>query len=354
MKKKWNKRLSKVTDFSKISLFRKTFPLSIKRSCEKDYYEWKYYKNPVQMSEMCLVEDNDKIVGMTGIAPKYMKILNQRIISAELCDGFTDPNYQGQGIFSTLLRNILERSLEKGINIIYGTPNKLALPVEKKAGYEIIPYLRLKNFIKPINIKQTLELKIKNKLLISLLVPLLNLIYCNFFKMKRAKYLNNKIKIRKIVGFDIRIDNFFDNVSKNYDIILERNKKYLNWRYIENPDNYNIFLAKDNDKILGYIITKTGSFSNLKVGYIVDFLTINNKVVFYNLLFEVFREFYEKNVDLVSCWAIKNSFYAKVLLRKGFLPLKNIPVIIYKNEFGRRIIHKNFKWHFTMADSDNI
>jgi len=358
IKKNWKKRCVEFADLPRISNFRKIFQQkgvgSYRRSFGQDYYEWKYFKNPIQTGEAWIVEDKDKIVGLLGTTPKKIKILNKKIVVAELGDGLTHPDYQRKGIFSSLVKITLDKTLEKGINLIYGESNKRTLPGERKAGYEIVPYLGLKNFIKPHNIKKIISLKIKNKILTASSASLLNILLYKFSNVKKPSKLNKYININNTSYFDTKFNDFFDYVSKRYDIILERNREYLNWRYIEHPDNYDTYLARDTNNILGYLVTKIGYYAHLKVGYIADFLTVENANVFKNLLLVAIYEFHKKNVDLISCWALKKSMYAKVLKSAGFLPFNNIPVIIYKSEIGNKIINGKYKWHFTMGDTDNI
>jgi len=358
IRKNWKKRCIEFADLSRISNFRKSFQQkdvgSFRRSFGSDYYEWKYFRNPIQAGEAWIVEDKEKIIGLLGITPKKIKILNKTIVGAELGDALTHPDYQRQGIFSSLVKITLDKSLEKGINLIYGESNKRTLPGERKSGYEVVPYLGLKNFIKPLNIKKIISLKSRNKMLTASAASLMKILLYKFSNIKQTYKINKYCKVSKILSFDIKLDNFFEYASNRYDIILERNQEYLNWRYIEHPDNYDIYLARDTNKILGYLITKIGFYAHLKVGYIVDFITVEDVNVFKNLLLVAMNEFHKKNADLISCWALKKSMYAKVIKKTGFLPFKSIPVIIYKSEIGKKIINGKYKWHFTMGDTDNI
>jgi len=110
-----------------------------RRSHNKGYYIWKLNNNPFGLGKMWIIKDKCQIVGTVSFTPKRLYIngiLNQGV---ELCDGFTHPEYQKQGIFSTLLNMTSYNPIDGEIAFIYGTPNEQALPVEKKAGYRVIP-----------------------------------------------------------------------------------------------------------------------------------------------------------------------------------------------------------------------
>lgn len=105
------------------------------------------------------------------------------------------------------------------------------------------------------------------------------------------------------------------------------------------------------------MVTKIGSSGNRQLGFIVDFLTIEDDPnIFTKLLTASLEEFYRRKVNTVSTWAITGSYYNKSLLRFGFLPSLDyrIPLLCYKNDLGSRVLGKAYKWHFTMGDTDNI
>lgn len=144
-------------------------------------------------------------------------------------------------------------------------------------------------------------------------------------------------------------------MSANYDWIIERSMKYLDWRFIKNPDNYSIWLAQDNQETLGYIVLKFGIWKNLKIGYIVDFLTDEDRPeVFTKLLLHALSLFRKAQVSMVSAWAVKDSFYYNIMKPFGFHRYNKIALVCYPNEIGKHLATQQLKWHFTMADSDNI
>jgi hypothetical protein len=90
-------------------------------------------------------------------------------------------------------------------------------------------------------------------------------------------------------------------------------------------------------------------------GYIVDFLTLEDDPgIFKKLLLAALKEFHQNNVSMVDTWVVKGGFYDKIFLKFGFLPYSKKTFICYQNELGNRIASSNYKWHFTMGDSDNI
>ena len=49
---------------------------------------------------------------MASFTPKKFKVCSEIIIASEIGATFTDPNYQRQGIFSTLVNSVREDALK--------------------------------------------------------------------------------------------------------------------------------------------------------------------------------------------------------------------------------------------------
>ena len=352
-------RLFKEEDLPRISIFRKSFfPYNSSiRSYEPEYYEWKCYKNPVQQGEMWLAEEGDTIVGIKNITPKRMKVLGTVVNGVEMGDSFTHPDYQRRGIFTILSKAARESAFRKGISLIYNTPGKkTSLPgYLKNLNHAPVP-IKLRSLVKLLNPKPLLKMKLPFSPLASILSPIIEIVSRATLKIGMCGIAKSNISVYQELSFPDDIDTLWEQVSKNYDIMLVRTKDYLEWRYVMNPDSYSILIARNKDgDIVGYIVTKIGFSGDIPNGFIVDFLTIEDDPnIFKKLLAASIEEFYRKRVNTVSTHAVKGSFYDKILLRFGFLPYGKISLLCYKNELGSQVIGKDYKWHFTMGDTDGI
>lgn len=356
---RWKARSYKDEDFEKASKLRALFSdrstKTERRSFEPEYYRWKILKNPFKTGIFHVADDNEKVVGMLSIIPKRIYFDGKLLYGAELCDAFVDPAHQRQGMFIVLLNTTREESIEKNLDLIYGTPNKQALAGEKKAGYDLIPSAKVYNLIRPLNFTSVLENKFQKKMIVKLLSPIISLGYKLIYPVRFPELEKKGLVISMVPEFPEDIHALWKKTSKTYDWILERSKKYLDWRFVQNPDTYSIFLAKINKVTIGYLVTKIGIWKNLRIGYLADFL-IDEKgsEIFRDLVFHSFLSFQDANVDLIAAWACKDGIYYDVLKQLGFRQHKPIPIICYKNELGKYLINHSGKWHFTIADSDNV
>lgn len=357
MRKEYIIRKGNKEDITGISEFRKTFfGYSAIRSHEPEYYSWKCYQNPALLGEIWLAEDGDTIVGMKSMTPKKIMILGEVVVGAETGDTFTHPDYQRQGIFTKLFEVAGEIGIDRRMSFIYGAPNRNSLPgYVGKLDYSQIP-LKLHNMVKPLVPKQVLEKKLPFPALASLLSPFVQTLSWAMFKINAISAAQADIVVSEVSTFPDDIDDLWQRAIQNYDIMLVRNKEYLEWRYVTNPDTYSIFVARDKKNyILGYLVIKIGFEDDILLGYIADFLTLeHDDNIFKKLLIATLKTLYQRKISLVSTWVTKGSYYERILSRFGFIHRAEIPLICYKNELGSRVLSEAYKWHFVLGDTDNI
>lgn len=347
-------------DFQKVSQLRKSFSESKKsserRTCEPEYYRWKLQDNPVKEGMLHVADDKGKVVGMVSITPKQFFAHGQLRNGAEIGDTFTHQHYQHQGIFTNLVNSIRDSAMQQGNYFIYGTPNNNSLPgYENKCNFSIIPSVNAFNLVLPLNIGSVLRAKINSPIMVLLLGPLLKLGFKMLYSVKSPQLEERDVKFSFASSFPDDISSLCAKVSKNYDWILARSKLYLNWRFILNPDNYSIIVAENSHETLGYIVMKIGYWQKLKVGYLADFLVDEKEPeIFTALVLHSLKLFQKNNVDMLACWAVEGGVYHDILKKYGFKKHKKVPIICYKTTMTTKIINDAGKWHFTMADSDNI
>ena len=357
--RRWQARKFVDADFEKASRLRKLFSesngYSGRRSFAPEYYRWKIETNPVERGILHVADDAGNIVGMVSITPKPLYINGKLIDGAELGDGFISPVYQRQGMFYVLLNETRKEAIEKGLAFIYGTPNEQALPGERKAGYKVIPGTQLYNLVRPLNMRAVLMAKITSAMLAKILGPWLHLGFTMLYRVKSPQLEKQGVSFSFVSEFPEDVHSLWIRVAKRYDWIVERSKKYLDWRFIQNPDTYSIMLARNSRETIGYIVTKIGYWQGLKVGYLADFLVDEEQPeIFTEFVLRSLNNFQQVKVDMVAGWAADKGIYYNVLRRFGFKRHKEVPIICYKTDLCTKIMNQLGKWHFTMADSDNI
>ena len=351
----WNSKSLIPDELIDVSNLRKTFiGDSERRSLEANYYKWKIVNNYFMQGKMWAIYDKKNAIGMASFTPKKFKVCSEIIIAAEIGDTFTNPNYQRQGIFSILVNSVKEDALKSSkVLFLYGTPNESSLPgYEKKLNFLQSPSVQVANYIYPVKIKEVVSARFGQIWKRKFFNVLLQFIYKGLLRPKKSSH---DVSLSEVDDFPQDIYSLLRSNTDQYDIIMVRDYNYLKWRFISNPDKYSIWIVYKLEEIIGYIVTKTGKWKGLQVLYIADYLMKeNNDVYFHDAILRLIEKSKNNGIDLLSCWAVKSDIYAKQLRSCRFFKIKDIPIICYSNNFGKKIIKTNYKWHFTMADSDNI
>ena len=350
-------RKGRQDDLPRISEFRKKhFGHSLVRSHETEYYRWKCYGNPVLAGEMWLAEDGGRLVGIKNVTPKPMKVLGEVMPVAETGDTFTHPDYQGRGIFTRLFQAAREKGMDRAIGLIYGTPNRNSLPgYMRRLNYAQVP-ISVRSLAKPLFPRQILKKMLPVPFLAYLVSPALEVFSRMMFAVGKASAGRNGIHVSEAPSFPDDTDDLWEEVSGQYDVSLVRNREYLEWRYVANPDTYSILIARDQrDALMGFMVTKTGFEEDVALGYVVDFLVPEGRTdILTTLLTVALDRFYQQRVSSVAVWSIKGSHAGSVFRRFGFIPRAKNPLLCYQNEVGRELTSKTYKWHLAMGDTDNI
>ena len=341
--------------------FRKMFGNNPTRSINKEYYEWKISDNPYCPGYIYLEFKEGIVTGATTITPKKIACLGKELMAAELGDGFTHPGYRKQGIFSRCLTKCTEYAISEGAYIIYGTPNEQALAIETNLGYPSCQYAKLKSMYKYFSInplEQAFRRRFGRKHLSKYLshVYFYYLSFLSFIQKKKAVLDPLTLEIKSMSQFEDEVDGLWGLPRKDYVFFVIRDKKYLNWRFFSNPDQYTVLAAKTNNVLLGYIVLKISKNEDYCIGSICDFITYQDRIdVFKYLLTEADSFFHKAGVDFIQLLCSLNSPYFETIRNFGYLIRRDRPIIVYSGtEIGKQIHSTDDKWHFTLADSDNI
>lgn len=313
------------------------------------YFDWQYRDNPNGKAIVLLAQDdsNDNIiVGTNTIIPAKLLIGEEEIISSLACNVQVHPNYQKQGIFSKLLSSMSSLAKNKKISSLFAIPNEKSFNSFINEGSSEIIQLPL--LIRPIKFSRYFNSPF-NKIL---------KIFEIFWKIK--------ISSNNVEEFDGNFQNFeklLQKISKRVPIIQSRNKEYLKWRYLDHPTRkYQIYILKQNNELIGYIIIKIHTLNNKKIGVILDYIVDSNASEEYlkTLIEKALDYFWKNHVSVAICTCRSGLLEYKLLRQQGFF---NIPSFLKPESlhFIIRLFDSNEKlkkllkfdnWFFTFGDYD--
>ena len=129
--------------------------------------------------------------------------------------------------------------------------------------------------------------------------------------------------------FDERIRELFDEHGIDYARVFARSSNVF-------YQNYDLYVRKDQKDLADFLVDE------------------EQPEIFTEFVLRSLNNFQQVKVDMVAGWAADKGIYYNVLRRFGFKRHKEVPIICYKTDLCTKIMNQLGKWHFTMADSDNI
>lgn len=340
---------------------------------------WEYEKSPLgHLSGVA--EYEGKIVGHMGLIAYSMKLGDKIVNGSQAVDLIVDPDFRGRGIFLAIGKMLTETAGKKGIPLSYGFPNRPAHAGHLKYGWfdvcdvpELVKPMKFDKLVgsesldKYRIIKFLIRYRISRKIVSFLLrvalnvVSVFNRVFNRTDEVRKATRIGAEgIAVLTLESFDDRFDEFWKEASTNHSITVIRNKRYLNWRFVDKPNSkYTLLSAERSGKILGYVVLCSRERKNMRLGYIVDILVSSeNRGIVQSLLSEAIKKFRKENVDAIICWMLKDSAsscnYYKALKYNGFVHLVSHPLIarVNSSQLSKEFAADSCNWFITIGDSD--
>ena len=299
-----------------LNLFEKTF----NKKMTKEFWEWRFEKNPYGNPLIKLAFVNQKLVANYLLHPIELRMGFKPIRGLFSMTTMTDPEFAGKGIMSNLAKEVYDLGKRKDYDIIFGFSNK-------NSRYMFTQKLGFK------------ELETMNEICLGI--------------NNNTDFISN-CKCIEIENFDEDYSQFYSLEQKRmYKIIIPRTKEHLQWRYTNHPQNkYHCYkITKDND-LKGFFVLK--NYEGIK-SHIVDYFMINEDI-YYEAMIATATSFCKKfKIPELTLWVNNSLPMFKFLLKIGFRknPIMTffIAKILNENKIDKTFFDFN-NWYVTMGDSD--
>ncbi|MFC1966412.1 GNAT family N-acetyltransferase [Chloroflexota bacterium] len=320
------------------------------------YWKWQFMDCPAGAAKLWLAMTNEKAVGQYVMIPIYMKIGDETVTGSMTLDLMTHPDYRRQGIFELLARKTYEEARRDEICITFGSPNELAYPgyIKKLDWFDICLLPRM---TKILNLGSVLKRRTGNKMLSEIGSLWGNAVLATKYRALPSSYMPD-VEIKRTSSFDDRIDEFWGKASANLKVAVVRDKKYLNWRYVDKPGHdYTIYLAERRGEVLGYVILKLVENGGRR-GVIVDILALpDQEAIAHILIAKSVEHFKREDADAIDCWMLASSVYYGVLKKMGFMrrpDLRRLAWRFFTSKVSKEFLTDTNNLFFTRGDSDTI
>lgn len=328
---------------------------NIARSFEPEYYLWKYKKNVFGKPIVWVAEEDGQIISFFAILPRIFWMKDREFFVGHHLDAFMDPRFQGRGIFKKMIENAFRETRVCGMEIIMGTPNKPTVPLwVEKHGFSFCFEYRC--LVRPLNFDSIIRTRLPNRTLSKVLGLPLSIFYRMFFR----KHIGKKcIKIEKIDGPNGRIDEVWEKNKRGYTFTYVKNSDYLNWRFVENPEDYDFYIIRGRGEPIGYAVVKITEINRFTFAHMVDLMMPANDIESLGTTIDHMCNILKRQeYDFLSCWALKGSRFKSLLKRFGFIERRKEYFFVMRSNKEGVTIPDNINdinlWTFSHGDTDEI
>ncbi|MBF6652510.1 hypothetical protein C3B47_06330 [Flavobacterium columnare] len=320
---------------------------------KKENIKWQFLQNTESKSfvDIAFDEAMNKTAAIYATSCVKFKIGNDSYVGSQSLDTITDVDYRGKGLFVNLAKSVYEKAKNDNVSLVYGFPNGNSIHgFDKKLEWQVldpVPFL-----LKPLKTKYFTK-KIK---FLSFL-PNFNLSFSNFRN-------DENLIIKECKSFPDQVNLIWKQFSLGIKVAVERDKAYLDWRYIKKPnENYRIAhcYSRENE-YFGFIVYTIKEKHNGKIAYIMEMLyDLNKKEVGKQLLKYAINKIKEENADCILTWCLEHSPNYCVYKKASFfnLPERFRPIELH---FGvrtfmeklREVVNERSNWYISYSDSDTV
>ena len=344
----------------------KLFSNVFEGSFSQEWWKWKYVLNPAgfrgEEGDIWVAEASDgEVVGHWAVIPEKMKLGSKTVTVAQAVDAATHPDYRGRGIFKTLMRSVCSDA-EKRYSFVFGFPNELY------RGYEKLGWksFRMVDFLNFINYDRPLKSYFRNNITVWCAKIALKMLRARNYlspSLHFEKSIGSEVEMEEVTKFSKEINEFWKLARLEYDIILERDSSFLNWRFAKHLGSYQKFVARstETEEITGYIVVKKTSIRGIpSILDIVDLHALpyeDESLV--NLIKFVVDIAKRDELNIVHCRVPEWHKYAKFLRKLDFVSIGR--TFEYAKLYQPRLIIHPLtqnagldlnEWFFTLADTD--
>jgi hypothetical protein len=330
---------------------------------------WEFVDNPFWESKalpIWIALHNDEIIGQTCAMYVPLQLGEKFYNAAWSVDTIVLPLYRGRGIGGKLQRTS-SKNHKIFLSLISSRINR-----KIKANFGSETLINVTTFQKWIKISRNTFLSAVEKRMMDsiffnekcflyfrtfkidkLLTPAINLLYSFRDKIYRKKIIDSNIEIREIDFFEDDINEFWEKTRDQYEFIVVRDKKYLNWKYCGQPHTkYKRFIALKGKEICGYIVLRKAKPPEPNIGIITDiFVHPQDKTTIIRLI-KFALDYFSTEVEAIKC-ATSVSQLKECLTQFQFAQEQEQPLMVFSKESQIMLQLLNIKRHIALCMGDH-
>jgi len=323
-------------------------------------WQWRHFGFDPARSNTLVATVGDEVVGLRPME-LYDFSISGRSVSAGVFSGvMVHPEYRRQGLFTRLVALSEELAWERGASFVMTMPNDLSFAGFIKRGYINPGERRL--LVRPL---RPLSAMARKSSRLHTLRPFLEKLdaFASFTWIPWTAQ-KHAIQHQEPEGFCIDYDRLADKHSRIHaGVVLKRNSQWLSWRYSRSPwDRYDVLEARSGrGELEGYAVGTTEEREGLRVGYIVDVLTIRRRRA--RQLIRNMTEQHLQSGQFLVLAVVSDPKLVQDFMTNGFFPMpgrispKRFYTVVRPNPTvadSLLVLNRISNWYLTLGDWDTI
>lgn len=275
-------------------------------------WRWWNYACPTGHSRTYVAEEirTSKIVSSYNLHPIRVWYNGQRF-NASLCTQVcTHPRYQGRGLFSLTARYALNQEQVFNSPVSVTVPNQLALPGHLYVGWEKAADL-------------------------------------TFLEKRRLGPV--AFQASRVLAFDERVDSLILRLEGQFTFLVEKDHRFLNWRYAKPGSQYLFFQHENQGRVDGYMVLKYYEEDGERRTHLLDIMA-DSEGVFRDLI--ACAESSSMGRDVLNVWSVTGNPWEPLLRTMGFEEAGSPRVFLTRRNFGNLERLPEGPWWFCLGDND--
>jgi hypothetical protein len=314
-------------------------------------YKWMYEKGLYGFPFLFLMYEREsaRLVGAMTTYIRDIKIFNKedRLLGGH--DHMVHPDFQRKGLYKKILFSSTDTFLKQHIKYWLTFPNNKSWGAFQKytqnGEWDYQNVGQFYRFIKPLRLEEFFTNRLHKYIP---RIKWVNKLYRHHFLKQNQGHLD--ISLINVKNFNEDFDQFWEDQKKEFKIILSRTTKYLNWRYIENPNIYVILKVIINQRMYGYCIYKKQG----RTMVVLDFMIKNKKEIINSTINKLIAYGAQQNFARIQFVVPKSNIYVRFLLNNGFFK-RGVWCNFGVHRFGTSdtIILNENDWFLTLGDVEH-
>lgn len=341
-----------------IELFEHTFGRTMGPTESARHWEWEFRGNPSGKTAILLAESAGVLAAQYAVMPLALLLEGRVHYAALSLDTATDFRHRGKGLFPRLAKQLYSELATEGHAAVFGFPNRQSAPsfFHKLDWVELAPFPLL---LKPLpgTVGKVLRSRGAGGRMVSPLGEAVSAL------MRRGpRPIPAGLSVEDVPRIPGDSDDLWERACIGKRIAVVRNRRYLEWRFVERPENrYRIQAMREAGRLVGLLVTLVENRASLRNGFVMEMLCEESRADVAGALVSLAETSLSRDgAELLSALMYPGTVAYRALRAAGFymIPHRFFPQEIH---FGvralapgtdLRVLHEPSSWYITWGDSD--